>query len=210
MKKVMCFLMTALMVMAAVSCDKTPENDGDDDEPELIVHCMTTEANLVTSESARLHGSTVITGNESAAVSAYFYYSTQSGDAAALKASGQKVIAGNMPPMGGDFEADITSLPSAIGPQILFGTITKGKDMRDTTGPLPSMVKMRYTVPSPGWTAKRPSYASCRFPPVNSTVMKGIGGCRYALSVPKRRSPSLPPIWATHLWIWATASRWPR
>ena len=82
----------------------------EDDEPELIVHCMTTEANLVTSESARLHGSTVITGNESAAVSAYFYYSTQSGDAAALKASGQKVIAGNMPPMGGDFEADITSL----------------------------------------------------------------------------------------------------
>ena len=84
--------------------------EGGEEEEELIVQCTTTEVSDVTTESARLHGRTVIAGNEDGAVSAYFYYSTTSGDAAALKASGQKVVAGNMPPMGGDFEANISSL----------------------------------------------------------------------------------------------------
>ena len=122
MKKVMCFLITALMVLSPVSCEKPREienNDGFEESGEIddpippvgiIAQCSTNEASLVTEESARLHGSADITGNEGQTVSAYFYYSATSGDARALKAGGEKVEAGNIPAEGGDFEADISSL----------------------------------------------------------------------------------------------------
>lgn len=129
MRKVLFFLLTALTVLAAVSCEKPVENDNnnqpaepagpeDPEDPEdpvippvgIIAYCSTAEASLVTEESARLHGSADITGNEGQTVSAYFYYSATSGDARALKAGGQKVEAGNIPAEGGDFEADISSL----------------------------------------------------------------------------------------------------
>ena len=126
MRKVLFFMLTALTVLAAVSCEKPVENDNnnqpagpeDPEDPEdpvippvgIIAYCSTAEASLVTEESARLHGSADITGNEGQTVSAYFYYSATSGDARALKAGGQKVEAGNIPAEGGDFEADISSL----------------------------------------------------------------------------------------------------
>ena len=112
--------------------------EGGEEEEDLIVQCTTTEVSDVTTESACLHGRTVIAGNEDGAVSAYFYYSTTSGDAAALKASGQKVVAGNMPPMGGDFEANISSLLPATTyyfvAGVTIGTIEKfGSVMSFTT-----------------------------------------------------------------------------
>ena len=112
-----------LCLLASVSCEKpveTENNSGSEESGELddpippvgiIAQCSTNEASLVTEESARLHGTAVISGNDyDVPVSAYFYYSTTSGDARALKAEGQKVEAGNMPSAGGDFEADLSSL----------------------------------------------------------------------------------------------------
>ena len=124
MKKIaLFFLAVGLCLMAMVSCEKPREaenNDGFEESGEIddpippvgiIAQCSTNEASLVTEESARLHGTAVISGNDyDVPVSAYFYYSATSGDARALKAEGQKVEAGNMPSAGGDFEADLSSL----------------------------------------------------------------------------------------------------
>ena len=194
MRKVLFFLLTALTVLAAVSCEKPNENDneGQTDQPTqpddpvdpddpvgpddpippvgIIAYCSTAEASLITEESARLHGSADITGNEGQTVSAYFYYSDTSGDARALKAGGQKVEVGDIPAEGGDFEADISSLlPSttyyfvagfSIGELEVFGDVLSfTTEEPQPTGP--KAIDLGIIIPRGDGTAYKLLWAEC-------------------------------------------------
>ena len=79
-------------------------------EISATVLCVTIDATAISQTSAVLNGTAIIKDAKASNANAYFYYSTTSGDAKTIKASGQRVSAGNIQNTGGDFSYNLGSL----------------------------------------------------------------------------------------------------
>lgn len=107
-KKLFLALSSCLCVL--VSCQEEPKDPNSD----LKVNCATGDATNVDSQSAVLNGTYVISSSNTISGTACFYFSTESGDATALK-NGTKVSAGSVSGEGGSFTASLSSLtPSTV------------------------------------------------------------------------------------------------
>ncbi len=101
-------IMATAILFASCSQDQSINNDNDKNAP--VILCLTSDASSITQTSAVLSGSASIKNAKANNANAYFYYSTASGDAKTIKASGQRVSAGNIPNSGGDFSYNLNFL----------------------------------------------------------------------------------------------------
>ena len=98
---------TAILGLVCLSACTTEQKDG---PGAVSIICDTSDATTITSTSALLNGTAFIEGAEAGYANAYFYYSTTTGDAKALKTMGQRITAGTIPNTGGDFLVNLNSL----------------------------------------------------------------------------------------------------
>lgn len=98
------FLLLSIVVLS-LSCQ---QEQGQNSSATIL--CLTSDATSISQTSAVLNGTAIIKDAKASNANAYFYYSTTSGDAKTIKASGQRVSAGNIPNSGGDFSYNLGSL----------------------------------------------------------------------------------------------------
>lgn len=99
------FFLLLSFVVLSLSCQ---QEQGQDSSATIL--CLTSDATSISQTSAVLNGTAIIKDAKASNANAYFYYSTSSGDAKTIKASGQRVSAGNIPNSGGDFSYNLSSL----------------------------------------------------------------------------------------------------